>query len=69
MVQRKRPNGQRVPAFEEIKPGTRLKGLDASGVAEVVSVSHFGPNALNLVFRGDGKVAERLVTSTCEVRS
>jgi len=50
-----------MPAFEEIKPGTRLKGLDASGVAEVVSVSRFGPDALNLVFRVDGKVAERLV--------
>lgn len=50
-----------MPPFEEIRPGTRLKGLDASGVAEVVSVSRFGPDALNLVFRVDGKVAERLV--------
>src|SRR5258708_37341405 len=50
-----------MPAFEDIKPGTRLKGLDPAGVAEVVSVSRFGPGALNLVFRVDGKVAERLV--------
>jgi hypothetical protein len=48
-------------AFEEIKPGTRLKGLDPVGIAEVVSVSRFGTDALNLVFRVDGRVAERLV--------
>jgi superfamily II DNA or RNA helicase len=48
-------------AFEEIKPGARLRGLDPAGVAEVVSVSRFGNDALNLVFRVDGKVAERLV--------
>jgi hypothetical protein len=39
----------------------RVKGLDAAGVAEVVSVSRFGPDALNLVFRVDGRVGERLV--------
>src|ERR1700724_3191407 len=48
-------------AFDDIKPGTRLRGLDPAGVAEVVSVSRFGNDALNLVFRVDGKVAERLV--------
>jgi superfamily II DNA or RNA helicase len=47
--------------FEEIKPGARLRGLDPAGIAEVVSVSRFGSDALNLVFRIDGKVAERLV--------
>src|SRR5260370_37870391 len=47
--------------FEQIKPGTRLKGLDSAGIAEVVSVSKFGSDAINLVFRVDGKVAERLV--------
>src|SRR4051812_38215890 len=47
--------------FDEIKPGARLKGIDASGVAEVVQVSQFGPDALNLVFRANGKVGERLV--------
>jgi superfamily II DNA or RNA helicase len=47
--------------FEEIKPGTRLRGLDPIGIAEVVSVSKFGEDAINLVFRVDGKVAERLV--------
>jgi hypothetical protein len=47
--------------FEEIRPGSRLKGLDPAGIAEVVSVSRFGSDALNLVFRVGGRVAERLV--------
>jgi SNF2 family DNA or RNA helicase len=50
-----------MPNFEEIKPGARLRGLDPTGIAEVVSVSKFGNDAINLVFRVDGKVAERLV--------
>jgi hypothetical protein len=37
--------------FEEIKPGARLRGLDPAGIAEVVSVSKFGNDAINLVFR------------------
>jgi hypothetical protein len=47
--------------FEDIKPGSRLRGLDPSGIAEVVQVSRFGPDALNLVFRANGRVGERLV--------
>jgi superfamily II DNA or RNA helicase len=47
--------------LEDIKPGSRLKGLDPAGIAEVVSVSRFGADALNLVFRVDGRVGERLV--------
>ncbi|MBI5313192.1 MAG: DUF3883 domain-containing protein [Methylocystis sp.] len=47
--------------FDEIKPGARIKGLDPSGTAEVVSVSRFGADTLNLVFRAGGKVSERLV--------
>lgn len=47
--------------FEDIKPGARLRGLDPAGVAEVVQVAKFGPDALNLVFRVDGRVGERLV--------
>jgi hypothetical protein len=50
-----------VLAFDDIKPGARLRGLDPSGVAEVVQVARFGADALNLVFRVDGRVAERLV--------
>jgi hypothetical protein len=47
--------------FEDIKPGSRLRGLDPTGIAEVVQVARFGADALNLVFRVDGRVAERLV--------
>lgn len=49
------------PKFEDLKPGCRLRGLDVAGIAEVVSVSRFGQDALNLVFRVDGRVGERLV--------
>jgi hypothetical protein len=38
-----------------------LRGLDPAGIAEVVSISKFGNDAINLVFRVDGKIAERLV--------
>src|SRR6266566_2930017 len=48
-------------AFEDIKPGARLRGLDPAGIAEVVQVARFGPDALNLVFRANGRVGERLV--------
>lgn len=48
-------------SFEDIKPGARLRGLDPAGIAEVVQVAQFGPDALNLVFRVDGRVGERLV--------
>jgi hypothetical protein len=44
--------------FEDIKSGARLRGLDPAGVAEV---EQFGPDALNLVFRVDGRNSERLV--------
>jgi SNF2 family DNA or RNA helicase len=47
--------------FEQIRPGTLLRGLDPAGTAEVVQVARFGPDALNLVFRVDGRVGERLV--------
>jgi len=47
--------------FEHIKPGARVKGLGAGGVADVVSVSRFGADALNLVFRLNGRVHERLL--------
>jgi superfamily II DNA or RNA helicase len=48
-------------SFEEIQPGSRLRGIDPSGIAEVVQVARFGPDALNLVFRANGRVGERLV--------
>ncbi|MCL6741773.1 DUF3883 domain-containing protein [Sphingomonas sp. RB56-2] len=47
--------------FDQLKPGARIRGLFASAVAEVVSVSKFGADAVNLVFRAEGRVHERLV--------
>ncbi len=47
--------------FEDIKAGARLRGLDTAGVAEIVQVTRFGHDALNLVFRVNGRVGERLV--------
>ena len=50
-----------MPTFEEITLGARLRGLAPAGVAEVVHVARFGTDALNLVFRVNGSVGERLV--------
>jgi SNF2 family DNA or RNA helicase len=50
-----------VTAFDQIQPGARLKGLYLGGIAEVVQVARFGADALNIVFRADGRVGERLV--------
>ena len=50
-----------MPIFEEIRPGARLRGPDPAGVAEIVHVAQFGSDALNLVFRVNGSVGERLV--------
>jgi SNF2 family DNA or RNA helicase len=47
--------------FEAIKPGARLRGVNTAGVAEIVQVTSFGPDALNLVYRVNGRIAERLV--------
>jgi hypothetical protein len=52
-----------------IKPGSGLRGLDPSGVAYVVPVTGFGPDALNVVFRANSRVGERLVTRGEEVGS
>jgi hypothetical protein len=47
--------------FDQIAPGARVRGLAGQGVAEIVQVSRFGADALNLVFRTEGKVGERLL--------
>ena len=48
-------------SFDEIRAGTRLSGLDGPGDAEVIDVTPFGPDALNVVYRIDGRVSEKLV--------
>jgi hypothetical protein len=45
--------------FDQIKPGARLKGLDPSGIAEIVQLARFGADALNIVYRVHGRVGER----------
>jgi hypothetical protein len=55
------PIGSVVLAFDDIKPGSRLRGLVGAGVAEIVQVARFGADALNLVFRANGRVGERLL--------
>lgn len=47
--------------FDQISPGARVRGLTRQGIAEIVQVSRFGADALNLVFRTEGKVGERLL--------
>lgn len=47
--------------FDDIKPGARIRGLEPAAIAEIVSVTKFGPDAINLVFRTAGRVAERLI--------
>lgn len=47
--------------FDDLKPGSRLRGLDPSGIAEIVQVTRFGTDAANLVFRVNGKIGERLL--------
>lgn len=47
--------------FDDIRPGARISGLHGSSVSEVVSVTKFGSDAINLVFRSEGKVHERLL--------
>jgi hypothetical protein len=46
--------------LDQIQPGARLKGLGPGGIAEVVQVVRFGVYALNVVYRVNGKVGERL---------
>jgi hypothetical protein len=48
--------------FDQIKPGARVKGLDPGGIAEIVQVARFSPDALNIVFRVNGRVGERLLS-------
>ncbi len=47
--------------FENLKPGAHLRGLEPGGVAEVVQVPYVGADALNLMYRINGRVGDRLV--------
>jgi SNF2 family DNA or RNA helicase len=47
--------------FDDLKPGARLRGFDPQGEAEIVQVARYGPDAANLTYRVDGRIAERLL--------
>jgi hypothetical protein len=47
--------------FDDLKPGARVRGLACGSIPEIVQVSRFGADALNIVFRADGRVGERLI--------
>ncbi|GAL97199.1 helicase domain-containing protein [Acetobacter tropicalis NRIC 0312] len=47
--------------FGQLQPGAHVRGLDTGGIAEIIQVRSFGPDALNLVFRVSGKIGERLL--------
>nr|GAJ31432.1 RNA polymerase associated protein rapA [Bradyrhizobium sp. DOA9] len=47
--------------FDLIRPGSVVRGLDASGPAEIIQVAKFGPDAINIAFRVNGRVSERLL--------
>ncbi len=47
--------------FDELKPGAMVNGLEIGAVAEIVQVTHFGADAINITFRADGRVSERLL--------
>jgi len=52
---------RKLSIFDKIKPGARLKGFDRGGIAEIVQVARFGADALNIVYRVNGRVGERLL--------
>jgi superfamily II DNA or RNA helicase len=47
--------------LDDIKVGARLRGLDNVGIAEVIQIARFGPDAVNVVFRANGRIGERLI--------
>lgn len=47
--------------FDDLAPGARVSGLLGNGIADIVSIARFGQDALNVVFRADGAVHERLL--------
>ncbi|MEY9518339.1 superfamily II DNA or RNA helicase [Bradyrhizobium elkanii] len=52
---------KQMSVFDLIRPGSVLRGLDVSGPAEVIQVANFGPDAINVAFRVNGRVSERLL--------
>jgi len=47
--------------LDKIKPGAWLEGRYPTGIAEIGQVARFGADALNVVYRVNGKGGERLL--------
>lgn len=47
--------------FEDIRVGAHVEGLVANVSSEIVQVQAFGPDALNIAYRADGRLGERLL--------
>jgi hypothetical protein len=54
-------NRLRRPADPKFGRLVRLRGLDPAGAAEIVQVARFGADALNIVFRVNDRIGERLL--------
>ncbi len=54
--------------LEEITPGALVTGLAAGGPAEVVAVRRFGPDALEVTYKVDGRVLQSVVYRDDEPR-
>jgi superfamily II DNA or RNA helicase len=52
--------------LEDLKPGARVRGLAGSEPAEVVSAGWFGDQAVDVVYRINGRVDQRIVYRTEE---
>ena len=52
--------------LEDLKPGARVLGLGGAEPVEVVSASWFGDQAVDVVFRANGRVDQRIVYRTEE---
>src|SRR5437870_9004915 len=54
--------GESVANFGDLVPGTRVRGLTASGAVEVVAVEKHGESAATIVYRtADGVVYQQVV--------
>ena len=52
--------------LDDLKPGARVRGLAGADTAEVVSATWFGDQAVDVVFRINGRVDQRIVYRTDE---
>lgn len=53
--------------LEELKPGTRVRGISGVEPVEIVSANWFGDQAVDVVFRVNGRVDQRIVFRTDEL--